>query len=349
MCDIEFIKKAIDKAAKGKRDRPHIAKVLKHVDDYALRLRDMIANNAVTLSPNTKCEIYDESCRKSRVITIPKFYPDQIIHWLLISVLQPIMERGMYRYCCGSVPNRGGIDAKAFVETAIKDPKMRYVVKLDISKFFDSVKPKILLDMFRRKIKDARLLDLIGKVLENGGDKLPIGYYTSQWFSNFYLEGLDHYVKEVLKIRYYVRYVDDMVLIDSNKRKLHKAILQMGDYLHKIGLKLKGNWQLWRLNSRPIDFVGYRFYGNKTLLRKRIYFRLCRRVRSVKKAHRATPRQAMSLLSLIGWLSHINARAWYKANVKPFAAKGRLRKIVSNHYKKGGQKQCQKYLARKSG
>lgn len=334
MCDIETIKRAIRNAAKGKTSRPYIAKILNNIDIYAQELLQKLEAGDIKLSPNTQAEIYDESCSKTRLITIPRFYPDQIVHWLLIMAIQPVMERGMYRYCCGSIPNRGGIDAKKYVETAIKDKSMRYCAKLDISKFFNSVKPKILLAMFERKIKDRRILDLIDKVLTNGGECLPIGYYTSQWFSNFYLEGLDHYIKEQLHIKYYVRYVDDMVLIDSNKRKLHKAIKSINDYLGTIGLTLKGNWQVWKLHSRPIDFVGYRFYKNKTILRKKIFFRLCRRIRTVKKTGRISPHQAMSLLSLIGWLRHIKARDWYKRFVYPVARKNVLVKIVSNYSKK---------------
>lgn len=334
MCDVEFIKTAINNAAKGKRSRPYIAKILKNIDYYAASLKQRLESGSVELSPNSHCVIYDNSCLKKREITIPRFFPDQVIHWCVIMAIQPVLEKGMYRYCCGSIPNRGGIDAKAFVETAIKDDKMRYAAKLDISKFFNTVKPDILLGMFRRKIKDKKMLDLIGKILNNGGDGLPIGYYTSQWFSNFYLEGLDHYVKEQLHVKYYVRYVDDMVLIDSNKRKLHKAVKAIGEYLQGIGLSLKGNWQVWKLNSRPIDFVGYRFYKNKTLLRKRIFFRLCRRTRKIKKTGYTTVRQAMSMLSLIGWLSHINGCGFYKKNIYPHAPKNKLKRIVSNYDKK---------------
>ena len=308
MCDVNFIKLAINNAAKGKRSRPYIIKILQNVDYYAQRIKAMLETESVNLSPSNSREIYDNSSCKRRVITVPKFFPDQIIHWLLVMITQPIMERGMYRYCCGSVPGRGGLDAKTYVEKAVKDEKMRYVAKLDISKFFKSVKTGILLDMFRRKIKDKKVINIIGKVLENGGDGLPIGYYTSQWFSNFYLEGLDHYIKQELLIKYYVRYVDDMVLIDSNKRRLHRAVRQINSYLNSIGLTIKGNWQVWRIHSRPIDFVVYRFYKNKTLLRKRIFYRLCRRVRKVKKTGYITPRQAMGLLSLYGWISHIKGR-----------------------------------------
>ena len=95
---------------------------------------------------------------------------------------------------------------------------------------------------------------------------------------------------------------------------------------------------MWRLNSRPIDFVGYRFYKHKTILRKRIFFRLCRRVRKVKKTGYITVRQAMSLLSLIGWLQHINACGFYKKHIYPYAPKSKLKRIVSNYNKKQNKK-----------
>lgn len=334
MCDIGLIKLAIHKAAQGKTCKHYIRKVLDNIDDYALKIQNMLESQSVELSPNRQVTIYDRSCMKERLITVPKFFPDQIIHWVVMLVIEPIIKRGMYRFTCGSIPTRGGLEAKKYVERALKDGKVRYVAKLDISKFFNSVKPSILMGMFRRKIKDEKALSLIEKILTNGGDCLPIGYYTSQWFSNFFLEGFDHFVKEELKIKYYVRYVDDMVLLDSNKRKLRKAIQAIEKYLERIGLKLKANYQVWKAHSRPIDFVGFRFYKDKTLLRKKIFFRLCRRVRKVKKTGYITVHQAQGLLSLLGWLTHINGRKLYKEQIYDYAPKWKLKNIVSNHAKK---------------
>lgn len=123
MCDVDFIKKAIKNAAKGKTDRLYVKAILSDIDGYAQKLKAMLETETVKLSPNEHIEIYDRSCSKTRKITIPKFYPDQIVHWLIITAAQPVITRGMYRYCCGSIPNRGGIDAKAYVETAICDEK----------------------------------------------------------------------------------------------------------------------------------------------------------------------------------------------------------------------------------
>lgn len=334
MCDLSLIRYAIRKAAQGKTYKHYIRKVLQNEEAYALRTQEMLVNESVKLSPNRQITIYDRSCSKERIITVPKFFPDQILHWVVMLIIEPIITKGMYRFNCGSVPTRGGMEAKRYVERALKDEKIRYVAKLDISKFFNSVKPKYLMSMFRNKIKDEKVLRLINAILKNGGDCLPIGYYTSQWFSNFFLEGFDHYVKEELKIRKYVRYVDDMVLLDTNKRKLHKAIARMDEYLHKIGLKLKRNYQVWKVGSRPIDFVGFRFYQDKTVLRKKIFFRLCRRVRNVRKSGYITVHQAQGILSLLGWLSHINAWKFYKEKIYPYAPKSRLKNIVSNHAKK---------------
>ena len=335
MLNLDLIKLPIRKAAQGKTTRGYIAVVLNDIDSYARKIKAMLESESVTLSPNRQITLYDRSCKKTRIITVPKFYPDQIIHWVVMLVIEPVITKGMYRYSCGSVPSRGGMEAKRYVERVIREDKARYVAKLDISKFFNNVKPAILMTLFRRKIKDEKFLRLIGQILENGGDCLPIGYYTSQWFSNFYLERFDHYVKEQLKVQYYIRFVDDMVLFGTNKRKLRRAVEAMNEYLKtNLGVQLKSNYQIWKIHSRPIDFVGFRFYKHKTLLRKKIFYRLCRRLRNVKKANYITVKQAQGLLSLTGWLTHINGLKFYKERIYPIAPKWKLKRIVSNHSKK---------------
>lgn len=104
MCDIALIKYAIHKAAQGKTQKHYIRKVLANIDDYALKIQDMLVNDKVKLSPNRQIEIYDHSCLKMRTITVPKFFPDQILHWVLMLVIEPIIQKGMYRYSCGSIP-----------------------------------------------------------------------------------------------------------------------------------------------------------------------------------------------------------------------------------------------------
>lgn len=98
MCDLTLIKLAIRKAAQGKTRKHYIAKVLANEEKYALRIQKMLLDNEVQLSPNRTITIYDRSCDKERLITVPKFFPDQILHWVLMLVIEPILMKGMYRF-----------------------------------------------------------------------------------------------------------------------------------------------------------------------------------------------------------------------------------------------------------
>lgn len=332
ICSVENLQKALDKASKGKRNKPFVRRILKDRDKYIQKLHDRLMRGEFTPGQNKTKTIIEASCGKTREITVPRFYPDHIIHWAVCLQLRPIFERGVYRYCVGSVPGRGVHDGKRQIERMLRQGKMRYILKLDIRKFFQSVSHEKLKELFRRKIKDRRALWLIDTIIDAGGDGLPIGYYTSQWFSNFYLEQLDHFIKEELQIKFEVRYVDDIVLADTNKRKLHKARLRIDEFLKVNGFRvhIKGNWQLWRIHTRPLDFLGYRFYKGKTLLRKRMFYRFMRKVRRIKKRGYCTVQAARGITAGLGWLKHIpGGRHFYLTHVKPIISKKELRKIIS--------------------
>lgn len=337
ICSIENLQKALDKASKGKRDKPFVRRILKNRDKYIQDLHDQLMRGEFTPGNNHCKTIIEQACGKVREITVPKFYPDHVIHWAVCLQLQPIIMRGMSRYCVGSVPGRGGYDGKRAVERMLKQGKMRYIMKLDIRKFFQNISHEKLKELFRRKIKDKKALWLIDTIIDAGGDGLPIGYYTSQWFSNFYLEQLDHFIKEELKIKFEIRYVDDIVLADTNKRKLHKALERIVEFLRVNGfvVSIKGNWQIWKIHSRPLDFLGYRFYKNKTLLRKRMFYRLSRKIRRVQKKGYCTVRNARGISAGLGWLKHIpSGRHYYLTHIKPIIKKKELRKIISAFDKK---------------
>lgn len=312
LCNKDFINLAITKASKGKTKRSYIQKILANRQFYVDEIYEMFVTKNIQLTPPRERIIFDNSSLKERLIKVPKFYPDQIIHWCIVMAIQHIMEKGMYKYCCGSVPKRGGVKAKRYLEKSLRNKrlKLRYCLKIDIRKFFPSINNDKLLEMFARKIKDKDMLWLIKKVLDNGGNGLPIGYYTSQWFSNFYLESLDHTIKEKLGIPVFIRYVDDMTMLGSNKRKLHGVIHYLETYLEDISLTLKPNYQVWKIDSRPIDFLGYRFFTTYTQLRKRIYNRLMRRVKKI--GNYITISQAKGLLSLFGWLVQLKNKLYYK-------------------------------------
>ena len=162
---------------------------------------------------------------------------------------------------------------------------------------------------------------------------LPIGNYTSQWFANFALERLDHFINQDLKVPYYMRYVDDLVLLGPNKKKLHKARLEIGRQLAKLGLCIKDNWQVFLVNSRSIDFLGYRFYRNKTTLRRRNALRIRRRFAKIGKRGYLSLKDAQAVVSYWGWMKHCDSYKFYNKYCKPYASIGKAKGVIRKHAK----------------
>lgn len=191
----------------------------------------------------------------------------------------------------------------------------------------------------RRKIKDEKFLRLIENIINSDPDPgLSIGFYLNQWLANYFLEPLDHFICTLPGVKYYVRNMDDMVIMGPNKKKLHKAREQIERYLEvMLGLELKGNWQIFPVDSRGIDFVGYRFYHYKTILRRRNFRKLRRNVRTawkfLKTGRRIPAHVAAGLLSRAGQLKHCNGKNIYEKYITPVTEK-RLKTIVSLHSKR---------------
>lgn len=318
------------KASLGKRKQKRVNVILNNMDYYAYQIRNMLINKTyVPTHPQIKT-IQDSSNNKTRVIYKPNFYPDQIIHWALMLQLEPIISKGMYECNCGSVPNKGtsyGQNAiKKWLNSDFKNTK--YCLKMDVKKFYPSIDNGILKRMFRKKIKDSDCLWLIDAIVDSNEGQ-PIGYYTSQWFANFFLEELDHLIKERLGVKYYVRYVDDMVLLGGNKKKLHKVRVAVESYLNAINLTLKSNWQVFKTKKRDIDFLGLRFSRNKITLRKRNALRVRRRVRKIRKKGFLYEKDASAIISYWGWIKRSNSYYFYHKCVQPIVNIKLARKVVS--------------------
>lgn len=322
------------KASLGKRDQRRVKRVLDNIDNNALRIQDMLLNKTYKPSPSIIKTIQDASNNKIRTIYKPHFYPDQIIHWSLMLQLDPIISKGMYEYSCGSVPKRGTSLGQKMVRKWMDNDRKRtkYCLKMDIAKFYPSVDGEVLKRLFRRKLKDKNCLWLIDSIID-AEEGLPIGYYTSQWFSNFFLEGLDHYIKEKLGAKYYIRYVDDLVIFGNNKKKLHKIRKEIVIYLHNLNLEMKGNWQVFKTSSRPVDFLGIRFYPTHSALRRRNALRIMRRMRKIQRKPKLTNKDASAVISYWGWMKHTDSYNFYHEYVKPVVTITQAKRKVSNDAK----------------
>lgn len=336
ICSIDNIKRAIMNSSKGKRNRRIVMNVIEHIDIAAEDIRLMLIEKTYKPKPYHEFTTTESACRKERHICCPAFYPDQIIHWAVIQIIQPIIMKGMYELNCGSIPGRGVHYGKRFIERWMKRDRKntKYCLKLDIRKFYQSVDTDILKTMFRNKIKDRDVLWLIDTIIDSHPAGLPIGNYTSQWFANFFLEGLDHYIKEKLHVKYHMRYIDDMVLFGRNKKELHQVRKEIDIYLAQLLLTLKGNWQVFKLDSRPLDFLGFKFYRDHTALRKQNALQIRRRVAKAGKRDKPTLADARTILSYMGWITHSDSHNFYIKYIKPYVNIKKLKEIVSRESRK---------------
>lgn len=330
VCDEATIVKAIMCASKGKRRRSDVRKVLENKEFYAHRLHIALKDGTFKPSPYRTETVLDGTHMKQREIFKPCFFPDQVVHWCIYLAIRDWIYRGMYEFSCGSVPGKGMHYGRKYLQRWIeRDHKnTKYYLKMDVRKFYPSIKPDRLMGKLRRTFKDERLLQLIELVLSQS-DGLPIGMLLSQVLANFFMNNVDHAIKQQLGAVYYIRYMDDMVILGRNKRKLHRMREAITEMLEREGLQLKGNWQVCRLDSEPLDFMGFRFYRGHVALRRSIMLRITRKVRKVSRKGRfATLRDACAVVSYMGWLRHTNSHNLYVTRIKPFLHLARMKAII---------------------
>lgn len=340
----ENILLAIKNSAKGKMKRRKLIEIRNNAEKYVFVVRDWIENYQ-PIKHRTKT-IVDGISGKRRFIIIPTIQ-EHIIQHAIINVLKPIFMKGMYEHSYASIPGRGCHKGMKTIKKWIRHDRagIKYCLKMDIKQYFNSISQEVLINMLEQKIHDKRFMSLIYSVISTTITGIPLGFYTSQWFANFLLQKLDHYIKETLKVKHYVRYMDDMIIFDSNKRKLHHVRNAVEDYINGIGLRLKENWQVFRFHTmnnkgRFLDFMGFRFYRNRITLRRRIALKAMRKARHVGKKKYISTHDARQLLTYIGWTKCIDVYKWFRKYISAFVSFRKLRKIVSNHDKKVVKCKC---------
>ena len=334
--DRQNIETAIYNASKRKRNRQDVVKVLRSIDKHIEEIRVMLTRGEYVPSPFIEQSIVDNSSGKIRTIQKPKFFPDQCVHWAVMQIVEPVLSKGMDYYCCASVKGRGGKRGQAAVRKWLKnDPKnTKYTLQMDISKFYPSINQDILIGLLHRKIKDAACMRILISIIRSIDSGLPLGNYSSPIFANFYVQGLDHHIREKLGAKYMVRYMDDVVIFGPNKKKLHKMRKAISAYLGNLRLTMKGNWQVFKTDSRPLDFLGYRFYRDRTTMRRRNALRIRRRVKKVHKKRELTFEDAAAVVSYLGWIYHSNSRYFYKKHLKPYINIKKMKGVIRNESRK---------------
>ena len=311
---VDFCKEVIYEASKRKRKRDNVMRVLNNIEHYAKRLRKMILSDGYVPSK------YSHEVRiehgKERKLQKARFFPDQCIHHVLIMLIRDKITKRIDHCAVASIPKRGqsaGLrKLKYWIQRESNAKRIsKYCGKGDIRKCFESVKPNVVMDMYERFIKDKKYLRLMEKVVYSY-DSLPLGNYCSAWTINLLLKNLDEAIRKNPCVNHYLRYMDDFVFMCSNKRKAKKVKKIVEKELEKLGLELKDNFQLFNIDNRGIDMMGYRIFRNYTILRKRNFKKIFRKVKQMQKLKFYPVKDCQSLMSLLGQCRHCNSKYVWK-------------------------------------
>ncbi len=320
----ENVLKATQKARKGKRYKYSTAIFELHLENNIFKIIDALKNKTYKPSPYKDFFIYDP---KTRLISAATYF-DRVIHHALINVIEPLIGRSFIYDTYACIKGKG--THKAVERYKEFQKKNKYVLKADIRKYFLNIDHGILYDKVKRKIKCQDTLWLIREIINSyhcnaeidpsGNDLfsapsrkkgIPIGNLTSQFFANLYLNDFDHFIKEVMKVFFYIRYCDDFVIFGNNKEWLNNLKKTIEEYLGTERLELHSNKSRVYQTSDGIDFLGYRIFPDYLRVRKSVVRRYRRKLEKMclgyKSGKITLPEINSSIQSWIGHVKHADS------------------------------------------
>ncbi|PIN80520.1 hypothetical protein COV11_03875 [Candidatus Woesearchaeota archaeon CG10_big_fil_rev_8_21_14_0_10_30_7] len=318
---LENLEIAFEKASNGKSFVSYVIEFEKKLKENLVKLQKELVSLTYKPLPLKSFVIFDP---KTRLISKSDFR-DRVVHHALIRVIEPIFDR---TFISDSFANRRGkgtlkaVKRFDFFKRKVSKNNSRecFVLKADVKHYFETVNHDILLSLIKKKVTDSRVIVLIERILSNyvsGGKKfvgMPLGNLTSQFFANVYLNELDQFVKHKLKAKYYIRYVDDFVILHENPRVLE-------DYKHKIDFFLKEKLKLELHPSKckvmnlksGVDFLGFRIFYYYKLLRKKNLRKFERVFEEMKKDYETGILDREQVIARIeGWFVYANNANTYK-------------------------------------
>ena len=319
ICTMSNLIEAHQNARKDKLFYEEVQMVDSNPEYYLGLIQDMLVNGTYNVSEYAVSIINDKG-KERRLEKLP-YFPDRIIQWAVMLQIESVFMEVFCKHTCASIKNRGISKAQDLLHKYLKDEAgTQYCLQVDVSKFYPSIDHDILKKLLSKKFKDKQLLLLLDKIIDSSPNEtgVPIGSYLSQYLANYYLAYFDHYLKEELGLKYIVRYMDDMVILSDSKEVLHEVRVKMDEYLQsKLNVHLKDNWQVYPVDERGIDFIGFRSFHGYTLLRKRTCKRFKRRMLRIKAKQDAglliNYSEFCSANSYNGWLDMCDGqRLWEK-------------------------------------
>lgn len=260
--DFDNIVLAAYKACKSKSGKCEVKEFRSDFYTHIARLRERLINKELSFGNYNQFIIYEP---KKRLICAASL-EQRIIHHAIMNVCHYYFDRNLIFDSFASRPNKGV--HKAVLRTQELAKSYRHFVKLDFRKYFDSINHNILKSKLSRLFKDAELLDLFNRIIDSygvDGHGLPIGNLTSQYFANFYLSELDHRMKEILKCKAYIRYMDDVIIMADSSAEIKRLSNYYCNYASE-NLSLTVKPPLVGKICSGIPFLGYKVYKTRIML-----------------------------------------------------------------------------------
>lgn len=331
--DYDNLYRAYLNARLCKRYRYEVLNFSAHLEDNLVKLQKELIERTYTLGKYREFYIYEP---KKRLIMAQPF-KDRVVQWAIYQVLNPVFAQGYITDSYACIKERGTHKAVKrlhyWLRQVGKKPEKYYFLKLDISKYFYRIDHDVLMGILKRKIRDDDMIFLLDKIVNSSetnfglppgkspgevkrSDRvsekgMPVGNLSSQMFANLYLNELDQYCKRTLGIHFYVRYMDDVIILHQDKDQLH-------EWKRIIDTFLKENLQL-DLNEktciRPItlgvEFCGYKIWNTHIKLRKSTALKMKRNLKKLQKEYAAgevTVEEAkQTISSYLGILKHCDS------------------------------------------
>ena len=262
ICELKNIESAFNEVCRNTKNKRRVENLKEYKIVYITRIYNILKNKTYNPGPYNVFTIYEPKKRK----IISQNMQDKIINHLVARfILYPALLSCLLDVNVASRKNMGTSEGlrleQSFINKCNIKYKNYYILKCDISKFFASINHNILKEKLKRRIKDKDALKIVFDIIDSIPSGLGIGSMTSQILAIFYLNDMDHFIKEVLKIKYYVRYQDDFLLFHPSKEYLKECLIKIKKFLDKENLTLNNKTRIYSSLDNFI-FLGKNKYGN---------------------------------------------------------------------------------------
>lgn len=323
-------------------DIPNLYKLVGYIGH---KIYNEIVEKNIMLDPIQYTIRFDKTSNKTREIGTASI-KQQIYDYIVVNACRKMFMAKIGKYQCASLPKRGQLFGKSAIEVWIRTnpQKCRYIFKADVKKYYPSIDHNILKTYLKRDIKNDDILYILFTLIDSYKCGLCIGSYLSQYLANYILSYAYHYISEqVYKIRrgkrvslikHVLFYMDDIILFGSNKKDVKMASKMLEKYLlDKFNLTLKPSHQLFKLDSRPIDMMGYKIYTYKTTIRRKTFLKANKILLKQKGKKNITIADAYKVVSYNGYFVHSWSKK-YQNKVKMNETLIVAKEMISNVSKK---------------